>query len=65
MHPTITLASDEFKVWHEYFYRHLDRPPYVFTKLLDASIAEMTTPEPVPMWFDASFEPTPNYRAGA
>lgn len=61
IHPTITLQSPDFKLWYEYFTTHLGKLPLAFVFLLDATILEMTLPEPVPMWFDPSFEPTPNF----
>jgi hypothetical protein len=57
MHPTIALESPDFRLWLEYFDRWLGGRPLCFRMLMDATIKEMTVPEPVPQWFDPSFVP--------
>lgn len=61
-HPIIRLESPELAAWQEYFEVHLGGRPFMFTKLLDKSLLEMTVPEPVPQWFDSSFVPDPRWR---
>jgi hypothetical protein len=55
IHPTITIESEAFPAWRNYFDQHLDGRPLIFRMLVDSVIREMTAPEPVPQWFDASF----------
>lgn len=62
MHPTITLASPDFRLWHEYFAEHLGGLPWCMGALIDKNIESMVVPEQVPQWFDPSFAPTPGYR---
>lgn len=57
LHPTIERGSDEFKLWLEYFDRHLRQRPVVFQALIDGDVREFTVPEARPMWFDPSFIP--------
>jgi hypothetical protein len=64
-HPTLTLTSPDLPVWTEYFDRWLRNRPLCFRMLMDASIKEMTVPEPVPQWFDPSFIPTTGTRSAA
>lgn len=61
-HPIITRKSTEFRLWHEYFARHLGGFPWAFQALLDEKIESMTLPEQEPQWFDPSFAATPGYR---
>lgn len=62
-HPTIKLGSVECDQWRQYFEVHLGGLPHAMEMLLGGKIVEMTVPEPVPMWFDPSFEPDPKWVA--
>ena len=61
-HPTITRDSPDFLLWREYFERYLGGRPWAFKALLDGRISSMTLPEPMPQWFDSTFEPTAGWR---
>jgi hypothetical protein len=61
-HPTINLESPDILIWQEYFDRWLSGRPRAFELLLDATIREMTVPEPIPQWFDPSFVPTKGWK---
>jgi hypothetical protein len=60
-HPTIKRGDPNFRLWAEYFDRHLGGRPMAFAMLCEGSIKEMTVPEPTPQWFDPSFTPTPGW----
>lgn len=60
-HPTVKLENPEGKLWRQYFEVHLGGLPHCMVMLITERIIEMTVPEPVPMWFDPSFEPDPKY----
>jgi len=62
-HPTINRDNPNFQLWAEYFDRHLGGRPMAFAMLCEGAIRDMTVPEPIPQWFDPSFEPTPGWRA--
>jgi hypothetical protein len=57
-HPVIEIGTPEFKLWCQYFDNHLGGRPAVFKMLIDNKISCMTVPEPVPMWFDPTFDPS-------
>lgn len=61
VHPTVTLDSPEGRLWRQYFEVHLGGLPFVMEMLVTKALAELTVPEPVPMWFDPSFEPRADY----
>lgn len=64
-HPTILLGTDEFRLWRQYFERHLGGLPLVMQRMLENpdDKRSMTVPEPLPQWFDPSFEPDPRWSA--
>jgi len=61
-HPTISLDSPDFPVWHEYFEVHLGGLPWAMNAIINKEIWSMTVPEKLPQWFDISFVPNPKYR---
>jgi hypothetical protein len=62
-HPTIVRGTEEFRVWREYFEKHLRGYPRVMQLMLEnpQDRREMTVPEKWPQWFDPSFKPDPKY----
>lgn len=56
-HPTIKRGTKECGLWERYFQKHLGGSPTAMRMLMDSSIQEMTVPEQLPQWFDASFAP--------
>lgn len=62
VHPTITLGSNNFRLWHEYFAVHLGGLPWAMRALIDGQIQVMSVPEDIPQWFDPSFTPSADYR---
>jgi hypothetical protein len=61
-YPTITIGSQWFPAWHEYFAKHLGGFPWAMRALMERKIQVMTVPEERPEWFDPSFTPDPRYR---
>lgn len=63
-YPTIKVGTDDFRLWRQYFERHLGGLPMAMQRMLENPDDErqMTVPEEFPQWFDTGFEPDPRWR---